>query len=174
MLKIKDDMTDGCDSESHTFKECISQAQLKIDLLVKQGEGECAKDTLPPTTPPFAILDAMIEPYFSSINPHFPIWTKEKFIDMATTLRQSPSSERDFASIICCNNLILMAMSADSLCSNRGESTQNRQGTKVSSMEFDMIAGFRANAKRAIQNIDQLLLPRLINVQALLSLVRLK
>ncbi|KAJ9207340.1 transcriptional regulator family: Fungal Specific TF [Paecilomyces variotii] len=170
MLKIKDDMTDGCDSESHTFKECISQAQWKIDLLVKQGEGECAKDTLPPTTPPFAILDAMIEPYFSSINPHFPIWTKEKFIDMATTLRQSPSSERDFASIICCNNLILMAMSADSLCSNRGESTQNRQGTKVSSMEFDMIAGFRANAKRAIQNIDQLFLPRLINVQALLSL----
>ncbi|KAJ9386807.1 transcriptional regulator family: Fungal Specific TF [Paecilomyces variotii] len=170
MLKIKDDMTDGCDSESNTFKECISQAQWKIDLLVKQGEGECAKDTLPPTTPPFAILDAMIEPYFSSINPHFPIWTKEKFIDMATTLRQSPSSERDFASIICCNNLILMAMSADSLCSNRGESTQNRQGTKVSSMEFDMIAGFRANAKRAIQNIDQLLLPRLINVQALLSL----
>ncbi|KAJ9219014.1 transcriptional regulator family: Fungal Specific TF [Paecilomyces variotii] len=170
MLKIKDDMTDGCDSESHTFKECISQAQWKIDLLVKQGEGECAKDTLPPTTPPFAILDAMIEPYFSSINPHFPIWTKEKFIGMATTLRQSPSSERDFASIICCNNLILMAMSADSLCSNRGESTQNRQGTKVSSMEFDMIAGFRANAKRAIQNIDQLLLPRLINVQALLSL----
>ncbi|KAJ9365713.1 transcriptional regulator family: Fungal Specific TF [Paecilomyces variotii] len=170
MLKIKDDMTDGCDSESHTFKECISQAQWKIDLLVKQEEGECAKDILPPTTPPFAILDAMIEPYFSSINPHFPIWTKEKFIDMATTLRQSPSSERDFASIICCNNLILMAMSADSLCSNRGESTQNRQGTKVSSMEFDMIAGFRANAKRAIQNIDQLLLPRLINVQALLSL----
>ncbi|KAJ6099640.1 hypothetical protein N7467_001175 [Penicillium canescens] len=170
MLKIKDNMIDGCDSESHTFKECISQAQRKIDLLVKQGEEECAKDTSPPTTPPFAILDAMIEPYFSSINPHFPIWQKEKFICMATTLRQSPSSERDLASIICCNNLILMAMSADSLCSNRGESMQNRQGTKVSSIEFDMIAGFLANTRRAVQSIDQLVSPRLINVQALLSL----
>jgi hypothetical protein len=172
MLKTKDDMTDGCDSESHTYKECISQGQQKIDILVKQGEEECAKDPLPPTTPPLAILNAMIEPYFASVNPHFPIWQKEEFICMVTMLRQSPSSERDLASVICCNNLIIMAMSADSLCSNRGESMQNRQGTKVSSMNFDLIAGFLTNAERAIQNIDQLVSPRLINVQALLSLVR--
>lgn len=41
-------------------------------------------------------------------------------------------------------------------------------------MEFDMIAGFLANARRAVQNIDQLVSPGLINVQALLSLVRSK
>ncbi|GAB1203838.1 hypothetical protein APSETT445_002478 [Aspergillus pseudonomiae] len=170
MLKIKDELFDSADIERHTVKESVLQAQRKIDLLVGQGEEMPIGEKSPPTTPPFAILDAMIEPYFTTTNEHFPIWTKKRFAQMATTLRQSIPSERNLASIVCCNSLILMAMSADSLSSHQRDSIQSSHTRKSSSIDFDLIAGFLTNAKRAINHIDQLVSPHLINVQALLSL----
>jgi hypothetical protein len=64
-----------------------------------------------------------------------------------------------------------MAMSADSLGSHQRESMMSKQTRKTSSIDFDLIAGFLTNAKRAVSIIDQLVSPHLINVQALLSLV---
>ncbi|KAE8131094.1 putative fungal-specific transcription factor [Aspergillus pseudotamarii] len=170
MLNIKDELLESPDMDRGTVKECVLQAQRKIDLLVGQGEEMPLGEKSPPTTPPFAILDAMIEPYFTTVNEHFPIWTKKGFMQMATTLRQSTPAQRDLASIICCNNLILMAMSADSLSSHQRESMQPKPTRKSSSIDFDLIAGFLTNAKHAVNNLDQLVSPHLINVQALLSL----
>ncbi|RHZ55810.1 transcription factor sphG [Aspergillus thermomutatus] len=170
MLNIKDELFESPDIDGHTVKESVLQAQHKIDLLVSQGEEVLTGEKSLPTMPPFAILDAMIEPYFTTTNNHFPIWTKKRFTQMATTLRHSASSERDLASIVCCNSLILMAMSADSLCSHQRESLQTKQTRKTSSIDFDIIAGFLTNAKRGVNHIDQLVSPHLINVQALLSL----
>ncbi|KAE8551010.1 hypothetical protein EYB25_007242 [Talaromyces marneffei] len=160
---------EGVELEPHSLRECVVQAERKIDLLVGQRE-ELIKDRSPPTMPPFAILDAMIEPYFTTINHNFPIWTKERFNQLAIAMRQSESSEKDLASIICCNNLILMALSANSLCSHRVKSPQIKQAQKISSIDFDVIEGFLTNAKRALNNLDQVVSPRVINVQALLSL----
>lgn len=171
MLDMKDVITEDLELETQTLKECVLQAQRRIDDLVGQGEDELIIDRSPPTAPPFAILDAMIEPYFATISYHVPIWRKESFSRMATALRQSTPSERDLASIICCNNLILMALSANTLCSHRAESLRTKQARKNSSIDLDVISGFLNNAKRALKNIDQLVSPRLINVQALLSLV---
>ncbi|GIK04030.1 hypothetical protein Aspvir_008105 [Aspergillus viridinutans] len=170
MLNIKDELSQSPDIERHSVKECVMQAQRKIDLLVGRGEVILPGEKSPPAMPPFAILDAMIEPYFTTTNDHFPIWTKKRFARLATTLRQSAPSERDLASIVCCNNLILLAMSADSLGSHQRESMMSKQTRKTSSIDFDLIAGFLTNAKRAVSNIDQLVSPYLINVQALLSL----
>ncbi|KAE8160103.1 putative fungal-specific transcription factor [Aspergillus tamarii] len=170
MLNIKDELLESPGMDRHAVKECVLQAQRKIDLLVGQGEEMSFGERSPPKTPPFAILDAMIEPYFTTVNEHFPIWTKSGFTQMATTLRQSTPAQRDLASIICCNNLILMAMSADSLSCHQRESMQPKPTRKSSSIDFDLIAGFLSNAKHAVNNIDQLVSPHLINVQALLSL----
>ncbi|GFG11600.1 hypothetical protein IFM5058_05520 [Aspergillus udagawae] len=170
MLTIKDELVQSPDIDRHTVKECVMQAQRKIDLLVGQGEEIPIGEKSPPAMPPFAILDAMIEPYFTTTNDHFPIWTKKRFTQMATALRQSAPSERDLASIVCCNNLILMAMSADSLGSHQRESMMSKQTRQTSLIDFDLIAGFLTNAKRAVSIIDQLVSPHLINVQALLSL----
>ncbi|EFQ96991.1 hypothetical protein MGYG_00034 [Nannizzia gypsea CBS 118893] len=170
MLNIKDEISDIPDIESHTLKEGVLQAQRKVSLLVDQQDDGPTKGNSPPTAPPFAILDAMVEPYFATTNHHFPIWTKEKFTRMAATLRQSAVPDQDLASIICCNNLVLMAMSADSLCSNRRESLQTKQARKSSSIDSDIVEGFLTNAKRSLNNLDQLISSRLINVQALLSM----
>ena len=171
MLDMKDIIAGRFGIEPRRLSECAQEAQSKIDILIGQGEGELLKDGLPPMIPPFAILDAMIEPYFATNNPHFPIWRKEKFIQMANDLRHSASPEQDHASIICCNNLILTALTANSLRSRRGRPIQSKHARKRSSIDSDITTGFLANAKRAIERIELLLSPRLINLQALLSLV---
>lgn len=171
ILDIKDVITERLASETPTLRESALLAQGKIDCLVGRGEEELMKDGSPPTAPPSVILDAMIEPYFATINHHFPIWTKERFKRMATDLRQSTSPERDLASIICCNNLILTTLTANSLCSRRGKPVQNKHQRNTSSMDSHVITGFLRNAERALENMDKLVSPRLINVQALLSLV---
>lgn len=172
VLDIKDVIAKLLGSESQRLRECALLAQRKIDLLIGRGHEELIKDGSPPTAPPFAILDAMIEPYFATINPHFPIWTKEQFNRMATALRQSTSPEQNAASIISCNNLILMTLTANSLRSRWGRPVQIKHAHKSSSIDFDVTTGFLTNAKRAIENIELVLSPRLVNVQALLSLVR--
>ncbi|KAK2743553.1 hypothetical protein FQN57_004851 [Myotisia sp. PD_48] len=172
ILDIKDVIAEHTESENQSLQECAQLAQCKINHLVGLREEELLKNGSPPTVPPFAILDAMIEPYFASINRKFPIWTKERFVRMATALQHSPSPEQDVASIVCCNNLILMTLTATSLSSRRGKSVHMQKFTrKTSSIDSDLIAGFLTNAKRAFENIDQIVSPRLINVQALLSLV---
>ncbi|EAW13630.1 Zn(II)2Cys6 transcription factor domain-containing protein [Aspergillus clavatus NRRL 1] len=80
MLTIKDELSDSTETERESTRECVLQAQHKINILVSQADESktCLADRSLPTTPPFAILDAMIEPYFTTTNHHFPIWTKEK------------------------------------------------------------------------------------------------
>lgn len=90
---------------------------------------------------------------------------------MATALRQSTVPERDLASIICCNNLILMTLTANSVSSRQGRSAKTKHRLQTPSMHSELITGFVRNAERAFRNIDQVVSPRLINVQALLSLV---
>ncbi|KAF4760086.1 hypothetical protein HAV15_005618 [Penicillium sp. str.  len=174
MLNIKDALFEIPGVESNAIEECVLHAQQKIDLLVAQGEDKYMGEMSLPTEPPFAILDVMIETYIGSMNQYFPIWTKNGFKQMATRLRESSSSERDMASIICYNNLILIAMSAESLCAHQRDHDQSKGARRTSSIDTDIIAGFLANAKRAIRNIDQLVSPRLLNIQALLSLGRLR
>lgn len=171
MLDLRDVIAERFGTETGELSECAQLAQRKIDLVISQGEEELIRHGAPPTAPPFAILDAMIEPYFATINPQFPIWRKDQFIQLANALRQSASPEQDWASSICCNNLILMSLTANSLRSHRGRPVQSQHARKISSIDSDLTIAFLANAKRAVGNIQLVLAPRLINVQALLSLV---
>ena len=170
MLDIKDIATDHLESDIPSLSEFASLAKDKIDLLVFQEPDIRIRDGSVPTPPPFLILDAMVEPYFNSINPHFPIWTAQSFKRMATALRHSVADEQDLASIVSCNNMILMCLTASSASSRRGLGVRERN--KTSSIDSDLITGFLRNAERAFDNIGQFLSSRLINVQALLSLVR--
>lgn len=171
MLDIKDSIAERSEREPYRPSEQTWQVRNKIDLLIAEGGRALPSDRSPPMPPPFAILDAMIEPYFATYNQHFPIWQKEEFIEVANDLRRSASPERDLASIVCCNNLVLLTLSANSLRSSRGRPTQSNHAYKRSSIDSDIIAGFLANAKQAINYTDLLLPPSLLNLQALLSLV---
>lgn len=74
ILDLKDVVTERFETAAPTLRECSVLAQRNIDLLLDR-EDEPIKDGSLPTTPPFVILDLMIEPYFATINDYFPIWT---------------------------------------------------------------------------------------------------
>ena len=170
ILDLKDVVTESFETATPTLRECAALAQHNIDLLLDQ-EDEPTKDGALPTTPAFVILELMIEPYFATFNDYFPIWTKERFRGMASVLRQSTVPERDLASVICCNNLILMTLTANSMRFRQGRPAKAEHRLQTPSMDSELITDLVNSAERAFKNIDQLLSPRLINVQALLSLV---
>lgn len=117
-----------------------------------------------PSTPPLPILRAMIDPYFDFINPHFPIWGRASFqrqIDLLSS-QHARDPLRAMALGLCSNNIILLTLTA--------RSSQEEENTV--SLNWDLASSFLSNAKQAIKSIDLLLQPRLINVQAILSLVR--
>ncbi|XXG98855.1 hypothetical protein Hte_005185 [Hypoxylon texense] len=158
-------------SENQNVRECALLAQHKLDDLVSRNK-EIIRNGAPPTAPPISILKAMIEPYFATVNPHFPIWTKDSFMRIATALQETNHVTQDLGLVVCSNNLILMALAANlsQIPSHQDKPRQSRSVRSGSSINMDLMNGFLANAKRAIEYAELLLAPRLINVQALLSL----
>jgi hypothetical protein len=158
-------------SEGEPVRECALLARRKIDILGQDRDDEPITEDAMLTAPPSYLLDAMIEQYFATINPLFPIWTKNKFTRLATTSRQSENFALNLAFHICANNLILMSLTTKSIRPPSREKAQSEHTHKNSSIDLDLIQTFLTNAKRAIKNVALLLPPCLINVQALLSLV---
>ncbi|KAL7627923.1 hypothetical protein AAE478_002118 [Parahypoxylon ruwenzoriense] len=158
-------------SENPALKESALLAQHKFDLLLSQEEQTPRSGALP-TTPPISILKAMIEPYFAEINPHFPIWSKESFTRHVAALQEAEHPGQDLARVVCSNNLILMALAANSLHPppHPNKPRQSKAHRNTSTIDLDLTKGFLSNAKRAIEHAELLISPRLVNVQALLSL----
>ncbi len=156
--------------EIETMGEVVLLAHHKIECLLGRDD-ELIQDGSAPTSPPYSVLDAMIEPYFAAINPYFPVWSKENFVRLALASQYSEGPDEDYAFVICSNNLILMTLAANSFRSRSARQMQSTHRSRSSSVDSDLTRTFLTNAKRAIKNIEPLLSPRLINVQALLSLV---
>lgn len=167
--------------------QVATHASQSLDLLLDAGNKHnepMIDDGMEPELPPVAILEAMTEPYFDFINPHMPIWTRQAFGRLIETCQVSSSGDtneiRDRAGIVCANNMVLLTLTAKLLKNkakrrvSRGHvscrSVPDRQ--RVSTMELDLLKTFLANARRALNKIEQLLSPSISNIQAFLSLVR--
>lgn len=125
------------------------------------------------TGPPLVIVEAMIEPYFEMVNPHMPLWTKESFLRLIDSAPGASNASDKRAYDVCANNLVLLTLQAKSLHSRAVSSRANTEASVASSIDMDLIKSFIANAKRALENVELLLLnPSLLTLQALLSLVR--
>lgn len=174
MLEMGDYITTFVDSDSRESTDAVGSICDKINTFVEARHQRSSTGTAsPPTEPPLVILEGMIEPYFSKINPGFPIWSRDGFQKMVDSLHQhSRGPEFKWASIVCCNNLILINLTMDAMHSIQQRMSQSGQSRNIPSMGSDLVTGFLANSKRAIDNLGPLS-PGLINVQALLSLVRI-
>ncbi|OTA56525.1 hypothetical protein K449DRAFT_375707 [Hypoxylon sp. EC38] len=159
------------DASNQSVRDYALLAQKKLDHLVSREE-ESIRNEILPTEPPISILRAMVEPYFANINPHFPIWTKDSFMRIVAALQEQDVSGQDLARIVCSNNLILMTLAANLShpLPHLNKPRRSKSVHRSSSIDLDLTKGFLANAKRAIEHAELLLSPRLINVQALLSL----
>ncbi|KAK4450483.1 hypothetical protein QBC34DRAFT_437307 [Podospora aff. communis PSN243] len=138
-----------------------------------QNEGNfLGADEPPPSSPPLALLEVMVDPYFDLVNPRLPIWTKQSFrrlVDAAQTI-DNDDPVHDRAYVVCSNNLILLTLTAKSLQSAEKNAAPAQGRTTPPSLDLDLVQSFVGNAKRAIKSPELLLQPRLINVQAFLSL----
>lgn len=146
-------------------------ARDKLAALEKEHFEIPRLDGLNPSLPPLAMLESTLDQYFDAINPYFPIWTRECFSRLLDSVYEQQGSSEDRALIICFNNLVLLTLMTKSRQAHARNvrPSLNRRGT--SSMDTDLMDSFMKNAKRAFENIEILLRPRLICVQALLSLV---
>ncbi|KAG5932551.1 hypothetical protein E4U53_001269 [Claviceps sorghi] len=171
MLEFGDLISHRISLDSQAWGDAGVLIRDKIDAFVGCPKSKLRTGVISaPTGPPLAILDAMIDPYFTNVNPSFPIWKKDKFLEMVDSLRHTSScAESRWAPIICCNNVILLTLNADSMRSVQRKMAQSGMIGNVSSLDSDLIAGFLANSKCAIENLG-LVSPCLINLQALLSL----
>jgi hypothetical protein len=172
ILDFGDLVSNRIDSDVPRLRNANLSIQGRIDSFVNIQHGTIpSRVVLAPTEPPLAILEGMIDGYFSNINPQFPIWSKSVFQKMVASLREHTTcAEDEWASIVCCNNLILINLTADAVHSVQRRMAQSGSTESFPSMESDLIARFLANSKRAMENLG-LISPRLINLQALLSLV---
>lgn len=125
------------------------------------------------TGPPLVIVEAMIEPYFEMVNPHIPLWSKGSFRRLMDSAPESSNASDKRAYDVCANNLVLLTLQAKSLHSRAVSSRTSTEASVASSIDMDLIRSFITNAKRALENVELLLLnPSLLTLQALLSLVR--
>lgn len=128
------------------------------------------------TSPPQVIIEAMIDPYFDMVNPHMPIWTKDGFRRLMESTGQLFDASKRRAYDVCANNLVLLTLQAKSLHSRAtsAHSLPFAERPATPSIDGDLIRSFIVNAKRALENVELLILsPNLLSLQALLSLVRL-
>jgi hypothetical protein len=174
MLDFGDFISNCIDPDVPRLRDARLSIQGRIDSFVNIEHGKIpSRVVLAPTEPPLAILEGMIDGYFSNINPQFPIWSKTTFQKIVTSLREHTTCAEDqWASIVCCNNLILINLTTDAVHSVQRRMAQSGSTESFPSMESDLIARFLANSKRAMENLG-LISPRLINLQALLSSVSL-
>ncbi|CAM1503511.1 Fc.00g011020.m01.CDS01 [Cosmosporella sp. VM-42] len=123
------------------------------------------------TSPPLVIIEAMIDPYFELVNPYMPIWTKDGFRSLMASIGESTDALEKRAYDVCANNLALLTLQAKSLHSRATSTIPCTEAPSASSIDIDLIRSFIINAKRALENIELLLLsPSLLSLQALLSL----
>ncbi|KAL8335895.1 hypothetical protein RB598_009872 [Gaeumannomyces tritici] len=120
--------------------------------------------------PSMLILVALIDPYFELCNPHLPIWTRAGFRRLLDAAQESgggaaPSTSLTFA--MCANNLVLLTLIDRAL---RVQATSGGSMRCNGTIDVEVIQSHVENASRAVLHVGKLLEPRLVNVQALLSL----
>ncbi|KAK4233514.1 hypothetical protein C8A03DRAFT_38766 [Achaetomium macrosporum] len=144
--------------------ESIFKARARLSRILRKDEElrwDLSQDGRPPTSPPLGILEAMVDDYLEHVNPQFPIWPRVGLGQLGVSLREpSGDDARDRGMVVCANNVVLTTLAAQ----------RRRSGAGAPSVDADLIRSFLANAWRATANIELLLAPRLLNVQALLSL----
>ena len=132
-----------------------------------------SSDGLPLALPPKGLLDALIEPYFSEISCILPIFRKEKVCEAIRKEYEANTHKTNGAWLLCFNNMIVQTLEARSLSSQTRSSTDDWSIRAYSSaIEVELLRPFLVNSKRGLDRLERFLEPKLVNVQALISMVR--
>ncbi|KAI1138455.1 hypothetical protein F5Y05DRAFT_40278 [Hypoxylon sp. FL0543] len=130
-------------------------------------------DNVAPQMPPLDLVQSMVEPYFECLSTRTTLWTRKGF-ERILSRAASSDGKCDRAIIVCVNNLFVLTLGAKCLSRKvkRLSPDQNESVNEQdkSPMEQVFLNTFLQNAKHALTRREQLSSPRLLNIQALLSL----
>ena len=116
--------------------------------------------------PPLALLEASIDCFFQEINTSIPIFQEPRL--QAAIKEQyyarAASAAADLSWSLCFNNIILLTLGLKSRLARFGR-------PYADGMVDDLLLSFLKNARRAFQSLEYFSKPRLVNAQALITLV---
>ncbi|KAH8805343.1 fungal-specific transcription factor domain-containing protein [Xylogone sp. PMI_703] len=114
---------------------------------------------------PRALIEDAYDTFFTELNPALPLFDKKSFRHLITNTYAASTEVKDPASVICINNVVLMTLNAK--CKFR---SANSSTDPLDMGLLDIRILLLRSAKKALGLAKDLMAPRLINVQALLSL----
>ncbi|KAL8784526.1 MAG: hypothetical protein Q9195_009012 [Heterodermia aff. obscurata] len=156
---------------SQSLEECVTIISNISKFSVLDDRLEFSSDGLPLNLPPKGLLDALIEPYFSQIDCILPIFRKEKVCEAVWKEYEADAHEPNGAWLLCFNNMIVQTLEARSFSSQTQVSVEDWSSSAYSSaMEADLSHPFLVNSRRGLDKLERFLEPKLVNVQALISM----
>ena len=159
--------------QNQSLVECVSIIGNISKFAVVDDRLDLSSDGLPLTLPPKGLLDALIEPYFSQINCILPIFRKERVCEAVRKEYEAGIHKTNGAWLLCFNNMIVQTLEARSFSSQTQSSADDRSSSAYSSaMEVELLRPFLVNSRRGLDKLERFLEPKLVNVQALISMVR--
>ena len=135
----------------------------QFPFLQPLSEPDTTSDGRPVAEPPRSFLNSVIDIFLNEFNSIQPVFDETKLLRDVKEPSSSPLTE---AESLCFNNIILLALSLMSQSARRSRFGAN-------AMNDDLIYHFINNSRRALDHLERYNEPRMINIQALTSLVRL-
>ena len=127
-------------------------------------EPDFSSDGKAVSSPPRSFIHTVIDSFLSNINAARPVFQESR---LKVAIEHSDSGQVDEspnARNLCFSNIILLTLGLKSRLARRDHSNGN-------GMDDDLLMSFWKNSRRAFSHLDAYLEPRLINVQALTTLV---
>lgn len=163
-------MNDGSESSADgSLQECMTMMDGMAKSLEMEKRLDQPSDGQPLTLPPRELLDAFVEIYFNQINWVLPLFHKDTFSEnVRRSYEQGPHAID--AWILCFNGIVLLILNIRALGSSK-KAADRASATADDTMEADLIKPLHANIRRGLNQLQSLLAPSLVNVQALILMV---
>lgn len=162
----------GMTGLDETPRECQLALHSMAKEIIRHDSMDLPGEDLPPTLPPRDVLDHALDNYFSQATSILPIFRKQSFFDNIKRLYEKGPEQTDMAWILGFNNVILQSLNISPPVAPPYSSSGERLHTaQVASPEKELLRSLVVNYRRGLRQTDRLMEPKLVNVQALLSMV---
>ena len=151
---------------SPDLKSALQRACDHLQRYCAEPPGEECSDRNSLSLPPRFLLETFLDPFLKELNPVLPILARSSLLEAIRVQYDTPQQQVDPAWATCFNNLILHILTMKAGGGNVESLSRN-------AMDDSLRMTFLANAQRSYSNLGALLKPRVVNVQAFLSMVGL-
>ena len=146
------------------LKSALQRACDHLQRYCAEPPGEECSDRNSLSLPPRFLLETFLDPFLKELNPILPIFTRSSLLEAIKVQYDSSQQRVDSAWATCFNNIILHI-----LTTKAGGGSVESPSRNV--MDDSLRLTFLMNAQRSYSNLPALLKPRVVNVQAFLSMV---